>query len=126
LTERIIGLVIEVHRHSGPGLLESLYAATLCRALERAGIRIWRKVGIPAIYKGESLQLGFRGDILADETVTLEIKGVPATARVRHTIADRFAHERSSGRPVVRLPCASSERQPLAPRLTDSLRRFIG
>ena len=39
LTKRIIGLAIEVHRHTGPGLLESFYAAALCRELERAGIR---------------------------------------------------------------------------------------
>jgi PD-(D/E)XK nuclease superfamily len=29
LTERIIGLAIEVHRKTGPGLLESVYAACL-------------------------------------------------------------------------------------------------
>ena len=78
LTERIIGLAIEVHRHSGPGLLESFYAAALCRELERAGIRVRREVGIPAIYKGEPLPLGFRADILVEETVILEIQAVPA------------------------------------------------
>jgi hypothetical protein len=30
------------------------------------------------MYKGEPLPLGFRADILADETVILEIKAVPA------------------------------------------------
>jgi GxxExxY protein len=70
-------LAIEVHRHTGPGLLELFYAAALCRELEHAGIRIWSEVGIPAIYKGEPLTLRFRADILADKTVTLEIKVVP-------------------------------------------------
>ena len=37
-----------------------------------------RQVGIPAIYQGKPLPLGFRADILADETVILEIKAVPA------------------------------------------------
>jgi GxxExxY protein len=76
LGERIIGLVIEVHRHSGPGLLESFYVA-VGRALGRAGIRVRRELGILATYKGEPLLLGFRADILVDETVILEIKGVP-------------------------------------------------
>jgi GxxExxY protein len=49
LTERIIGLAIEVHRHTGPGLLESFYATALCRELERAGIQVRREAGIPAI-----------------------------------------------------------------------------
>jgi GxxExxY protein len=48
-TERIIGIAIEVHRHSGPGLLEPFYAAALCRELERAGIRVRREAGIPAM-----------------------------------------------------------------------------
>ena len=37
-----------------------------------------RPVGIPAIYKGKPLPLGFHADILADEIVILEIKAVPA------------------------------------------------
>jgi GxxExxY protein len=78
LTERIIGLAIEVHRHSGPELLESFYAAALCRALERAAIRVRRAVGIPALYQGEALPLGFRAYTLADEIVILEIKAVAA------------------------------------------------
>jgi GxxExxY protein len=79
-TERIIGLAIEAHRHISPGLLESFYAAyaaTLCRELERAGIHVRPEVGIPAMSKGKPLTLGFRADILADETVILEIKAVP-------------------------------------------------
>jgi GxxExxY protein len=58
LTERIIGLAIEVHRHSGPGLLESFYAATLCRALERWHSGTARS-RITAIYKGEPCRLDF-------------------------------------------------------------------
>jgi GxxExxY protein len=44
LTERIIGLAIEVRRKTGPGLLESVYAACLCFELEHAGIPLSRQV----------------------------------------------------------------------------------
>ena len=50
LTERIIGLAIEVHRKTGPGLLESVYAACLCFELEHAGIPLSRQVSIPVTY----------------------------------------------------------------------------
>ena len=50
----------------------------LCDELEPAGISMRRQVGVPAICQGKPLPLGFRADILADETVILEIKAVPA------------------------------------------------
>jgi len=34
ITEQIIGCAIEVHRHLGPGLLESVYEAALCLELK--------------------------------------------------------------------------------------------
>jgi GxxExxY protein len=118
LTERIIGLAIEVHRHTGPGLLESFYSAALCRELERAGIRVRREVGIPAIYKGEPLPLGFRADILADETVILEIKAVPALLPAHDLQLQTYL--RMSGLPIGLLLNFH------ALRLKDGLRRFVG
>ena len=47
LTNRIIGLAIEVHRIIGPGLLESVYAACLCHELEQAGIPFSGRSGCP-------------------------------------------------------------------------------
>ena len=38
LTEAIIGAAIEVHRHLGPGLLESIYEEALCIEMELRGI----------------------------------------------------------------------------------------
>jgi GxxExxY protein len=118
LTERIIGLAIEVHRHTGPGLLGSFYAAALCRALERAGIQVRREVGIPAIDKGEPLPLGFPADILAEETVILEIKAVPALLPVHDMQLQTYL--RMSGLPVGLLFNFH------ALRLKDGLRRFVG
>ena len=118
LTQRIIGLAIEVHRHTGPGLLESFYAAALCRELERAGIRVRREVGIPAIYKWEPLRPGFRADILADETVILEIKAVPALLSAHDMQLQTYL--RMSGMPVGLLLNFH------ALRLKDGLRRFVG
>ena len=59
--------------------------AALCDELEQAGIPMRRQVVIPAIYQGKPLPLGFRADILADETVILEIKAVPTLLRAHDT-----------------------------------------
>ena len=39
LTEKIIGAAIEVHRHLGPGLLESIYEEALCVEFDLRGIQ---------------------------------------------------------------------------------------
>jgi GxxExxY protein len=115
LTERIIGLAIEVHRKTGPGLLESVYAACLCFELEHAGIRLSRQVSIPVTYKSMSIPLG---DILVDVIVILEIKAVPALLPAHD--AQLQTYLRMSGIPVG-LPLNFH-----AVRLKDGLRRFVG
>ena len=78
LTDRVIGLAIEVHRHTGPGLLESVYELCLCRELADAGIAFARQVTIPALYKGAEIGDGFKADIVAAGELILEIKAVSA------------------------------------------------
>jgi len=58
LTERIIGAAIEVHRHLGPGLLESAYEECLCFELKQGGVPFERQVLLPVVYKGHSLDCG--------------------------------------------------------------------
>ena len=117
LTERIIGLAIEVHRKTGPGLLESVYAACLCFELEQAGIPILRQISIPVFYKGMKIPLGFRADILVADTVILEIKALPALLPAHD--AQLQTYLRMSGIPVGLLLNFH------AIRLKDGLRRFI-
>jgi GxxExxY protein len=76
LTRQIIGLAIRVHRHFGPGLLESIYEACLCQELAEAGLKFTRQVKLPLTYHGVSLDQGFRADIIVDGSVILEIKAV--------------------------------------------------
>ena len=70
------------------------------------------------IYKGEPLPLGFRADILADETVNLEIKAVPALLPAHDLQLQTYL--RMSGLPVGLLLNFN------ALRLKDGLRRFVG
>jgi hypothetical protein len=51
LTEQIIGCAMEVHRHLGPGLLESIYESALCFELRTAGVVFKRQIGVPLFYK---------------------------------------------------------------------------
>jgi GxxExxY protein len=76
LTEAIIGAAIEVHRHLGPGLLESAYEQCLCHELTARNISFKRQVEMPVQYKGALVDCGYRIDILVEDAVILELKAV--------------------------------------------------
>ncbi|HBS28389.1 MAG TPA: GxxExxY protein [Phycisphaerales bacterium] len=79
LTREVIGAAIEVHRHLGPGLLESVYEVCLAKELGDRGMRTVRQVALPVIYKGERLDAGLRIDLLVADTVIVEVKSVEST-----------------------------------------------
>lgn len=74
LTYQIIGAAIEVHRHLGPGMLESVYETCLCFELGVRGLSIQRQVPLPVIYKDQRLELGFRPDLIIEDRVLVELK----------------------------------------------------
>jgi len=76
ITEKIIGCAIEVHRHLGPGLLESAYEECLFFELQNAGLKVERQVAVPVIYKEIKLECGYRIDLLAENQVVIELKVV--------------------------------------------------
>jgi GxxExxY protein len=49
-TELVIGAFIEVHRTSGPGLLESAYEACVCAELSIRGMRVAPQPLLPVEY----------------------------------------------------------------------------
>jgi GxxExxY protein len=85
LTERIIGAAIEVHRHLGPGLLESAYEECLCHELHSQGISFRRQVPLPVNYKGLQLDCAYKIDILVEDTAIVELKAVDSFAPVHHS-----------------------------------------
>ena len=76
LTESIIGAAIEVHRHLGPGLLESMYETCLALELRKRGAAVERQVAVPVVYKGEPIGLTFRVDLIVEASVLVEVKSV--------------------------------------------------
>jgi GxxExxY protein len=76
LTHAAIGAAIEVHRHLGPGLLESVYESALCRELWLSGLEVERQVNLPIDYKGTRLPSGLRLDLLVNRRLVIEVKAV--------------------------------------------------
>jgi GxxExxY protein len=76
LTARVIGLAIEVHRHLGPGLLESTYEECLCYELATHDIEFTRQVALPIVYKEVVLECGYRMDLVIDRCLVVEVKAI--------------------------------------------------
>lgn len=76
ITEAVIGASIEVHKHLGPGLLESAYEECLCHELNLRNIPFKRQVPLPVTYKGTKLDCGYRIDLLVNDEVVVELKSV--------------------------------------------------
>ena len=76
ITHEIIGAAIEVHRHLGPGLLESSYRECLCQELRLREVEFRRECNLPLEYKGIKLACGYRIDILVSERIVVELKAV--------------------------------------------------
>lgn len=77
ITEIIIGAAIEVHRHLGPGLLESTYET--CTAYEigqRSGLDVVRQKTLPVRYKTLDLEDAYRIDLLVANRIIVEVKAV--------------------------------------------------
>jgi GxxExxY protein len=76
LSDKVIGLAIEVHRGLGPGLLESIYEQCLSLELEQHGLSHARQVPLPIVYKTMRLDCGYRMDFVVEGRLVLELKAV--------------------------------------------------
>lgn len=72
----VIGSAIEVHKHFGPGLLESEYEEALCYLLLKEGMQIERQKQVPVYFDNLEMGIGFRADIIVENCIIVELKSV--------------------------------------------------
>ncbi len=77
LSHTIIGAAIEVHRHLGPGQLESVYECALAQELALRAIPHRTQVPITVCYKGSRVG-EFFADLIVDDKIVVELKAVTA------------------------------------------------
>jgi GxxExxY protein len=78
ITGAIVSAAMHVHSVLGPGLLESVYEGCLLHELRKRGFDVARQVGLPVIYEGEKIELGYRIDLLVENLVIVEVKLIDA------------------------------------------------
>jgi GxxExxY protein len=86
LTYKIIGCAIEVHKHLGPGLLESVYEKCFLRELTLREIPFQNQLWVPIQYKGLELDTELRLDVLVDDLLCVELKAQEAFLPIHDAI----------------------------------------
>lgn len=117
MSERVIKMAIDVHRHLGPGLLEAIYEQCLCCELEQSGIVYARQVPLAVIYKTIRLECAYRIDIVVDNSLVVEVKAVERILPIHE--AQMLTYLRLSGHKVGLLMNFNNV------VLKDGLRRFV-
>ena len=72
----IVDSAVQVHRETGPGLLETVYEIILVHQLRQRGFQVERQVAIPIEYRGLKFDEGFRADLIVENKVIVELKCV--------------------------------------------------
>jgi GxxExxY protein len=82
----VVDVAFQVHKHFGPGLLESVYEAVMKRELQKRGLHVDSQVPIPVEWDGVHLEVGFRADLIVDRCVVVELKSLESIHPVHKKI----------------------------------------
>lgn len=76
LSHTVLDAAMRVHSTIGPGLFEEVYKACLRHELTKSGLSVQSEVSIPVTYDGILLHIGYRIDLLVEDTLIIELKSV--------------------------------------------------
>ena len=76
LSYSVIDAAMRVHSAVGPGLFEEVYKACLKHELIKAGLKTLSEVPIPVFYDGVALDIGYRVDLVVEDTLIIELKSI--------------------------------------------------
>jgi GxxExxY protein len=76
ITGQAVDAAMKVHSALGPGLLESAYEACHAYELRKRGYRVVTQQTLPVRYEDVCIELGYRIDLVINESVVLELKAI--------------------------------------------------
>lgn len=82
LAYEIVGCAIEVQKHLGPGLLESVYEKCFKYELELNGFRVEKQKNVNLSYKSLKFESVLKIDLLVNDTIVFEIKSVESITAI--------------------------------------------
>lgn len=76
IASEIVDAAMKVHTKLGAGLLEGAYQACLAYELGKRGLSVKLEVPMPICYDDIRLDVGYRIDLVVNDTIVLELKSV--------------------------------------------------
>jgi len=76
LSHEVIGTAMAVHSELGAGLLESAYEHCLLYELNKRGLKAEAQIMLPISYDGQTIDAGYRIDLMVEDTIIIELKTV--------------------------------------------------
>jgi hypothetical protein len=94
----VVDAALKVHSALGPGLLEGAYQACMTHELRRRDLYVRSQVSLPVFYDGIRINIGYRIDLLVENTVVVELKAVAKLLPIHH--AQLFSYLKLSGHSI--------------------------
>jgi GxxExxY protein len=96
VAKQIVDVAYRVHSGLGPGLLESVYEAMLASELQKRGLSVAQQQVIPVVYEGTRYEMGFRADLIVENSVIVEIKSIAEILAVHKKQLSRICDWRTN------------------------------
>ncbi len=117
----VVGCAIEVHKHIGPGLLESIYETCLIEELKNDGFKVESQVLVPIIYKTKNIGVPLKLDIVVDDLIIIELKSVDIILPIFK--AQLLSYLKLTAKPkglLINFNCENITRDGLVPLVTEN------
>jgi GxxExxY protein len=79
---KILDCSFKIHSALGPGLLESAYEECLYYELVNLGFKVGKQKPMPLVYEKVKLDVGYRVDLIVEDSVVVEVKSVESLCNV--------------------------------------------
>jgi GxxExxY protein len=117
VSKEVIGAAIEVHRHLGPGLLESTYMPCLLHELQARRLEYVAQRLVPVRYKSLPLDASYRIDLIVENLIIVELKSVERLLPVHGSQVLTYLH-------LTNCPAGLLINFNV-PKLTDGIKRLV-
>lgn len=123
LAYEVVGCAIEVHKHLGPGLLESIYEECFIHELRENDIQVSSQISVPIEYKGLNVKNALKLDLLIEGILVVEMKAVEIMLPVFK--AQLLSYLKLTEKPkglLINFNCVNISKDGLVPLVTEKFK----